>query len=83
MAFGLAGLVSGGLSSSATSGVNGARQLEQALQSAINQDNSVFVGGSGKARNSKTLGEAAKSNQAPLIIAGSIIGLLILVKTLK
>lgn len=82
MPVGLAGLVSGGLTGG-TSSASLSRQLEQALQQSLNQDNAVFVGGSGSARNTKTVGEAAKDNQTPLIIAGSIIGLLLLVKTLK
>ena len=74
--------ISGGLSTSANSSV-GARALEQALNSTTNQDNSVFVGGSGKAVSSKTLGNPlASENKTPLIIGGGL-AVLAIVLSLK
>lgn len=65
---GLAGLVSGGASSSSalTTG-----EIRSAVENALNQNNAVFVGGSGKASNTQSASrdvEDGKDNGIFLIV---------------
>ena len=78
-----------GLASSALNSGSGKQagittgEVRQAVENALNQNNTVFVGGSGNARNVQSTGEPLTAgNNAPLYILGgiAIIGLLATLK---